>query len=261
MGFLPQASLTAARTARRTASAHTFGILAALFGDASAACLRPRRARCRACRSPSASAAGTPSMTACGSHQTAPLRDIARLTTTTPTTTACGARAPGPRRRNEQPAVAEQAADRRVVDDAAGPGARRTISPLVSVNDRAERPSRGRARHAPSGGASRRASARRSAASSSAYIWRSSSRRGWPVTCTSASSSVRTSQPMRASPFWMRPTAFSLPGMVREEKMTRSPLASEMLGMLVRRRCGPGRRAARPGCRCTAARSRCGRDR
>ena len=31
----------------------------------------------------------------------------------------------------------------------------------------------------------------------------------------------------------MRPTARSLPGMVREEKMTRSPLSSVHLGMLV----------------------------
>ena len=36
----------------------------------------------------------------------------------------------------------------------------------------------------------------------------------------------------------MRPTAFSLPGMVREEKMTRSPLSSDMSRMLV---CGDAR--------------------
>ena len=55
------------------------------------------------------------------------------------------------------------------------------------------------------------------------YISVSSSRRGWPVTCTSVSLSVTISQPRSISRFWMRPTVRSLPGMVREEKMIRSP--------------------------------------
>ena len=65
---------------------------------------------------------------------------------------------------------------------------------------------------------------------SHAYISLSSSRRGCPVTCTNASASVTISTPSRASPFCTRATAFSLPGIVRDEKMTRSPLSSEMSG-------------------------------
>ena len=63
-----------------------------------------------------------------------------------------------------------------------------------------------------------------------AYMCFSSSRRGCPVTCTSASVSVMRSTPSRASPFWTRATGFSLPGIVRDEKITRSPLSSEMSG-------------------------------
>ena len=66
-----------------------------------------------------------------------------------------------------------------------------------------------------------------------AYISFSSSRRGWPVTCTSASPSVTMSQPRSTSRFWMRPTSRSLPGMVREEKIDEVALAELDVGMLV----------------------------
>ena len=51
----------------------------------------------------------------------------------------------------------------------------------------------------------------------------SSARRGWPDTCTRCVRSVITSMPWSISPLMTRPTAFSLPGMVRAEKITRSP--------------------------------------
>ncbi len=50
------------------------------------------------------------------------------------------------------------------------------------------------------------------------------------MTCTSASLSVTTSTPMRTRLFWIQPTARSLPGMVRDEKMAMSPLSIEMSG-------------------------------
>src|SRR5438552_1756336 len=51
----------------------------------------------------------------------------------------------------------------------------------------------------------------------------SSSTRGWPETCTRWVRSVMTSTPCDTSPLITRMTAFSLPGMAREEKITRSP--------------------------------------
>ena len=61
----------------------------------------------------------------------------------------------------------------------------------------------------------------------------SSARRGWPETCTRWVRSVMTSMPCLIRPLMMRPTAFSLPGMVREEKITRSPFDERDVGMLV----------------------------
>ena len=52
-----------------------------------------------------------------------------------------------------------------------------------------------------------------------------------------------TSIPWRTSPFITRPTSFSLPGMVREEKITWSPLSSVTVGML--RLGDAGKRGAR----------------
>ena len=57
-----------------------------------------------------------------------------------------------------------------------------------------------------------------------------SARRGWPETCTRWVRSVITSMPCRTSPLMTLPTAFSLPGMVREEKITRSPLVNVTSG-------------------------------
>ncbi len=59
---------------------------------------------------------------------------------------------------------------------------------------------------------------------------RSSSRRGWPETWTRWVRSVMTSMPCVTRPLMTRATAFSLPGMVREEKMTRSPRVSVTSG-------------------------------
>src|SRR6476469_7002896 len=59
---------------------------------------------------------------------------------------------------------------------------------------------------------------------------RRSSRRGWPETCTRWVRSVMTSMPCSTRPLMMPPTAFSLPGMVREEKITQSPLLSVTCG-------------------------------
>ena len=42
-----------------------------------------------------------------------------------------------------------------------------------------------------------------------------------------------TSMPWSIRPLMTRPTAFSLPGMVREEKITRSPARERDLGMIV----------------------------
>ncbi len=44
---------------------------------------------------------------------------------------------------------------------------------------------------------------------------------------------MMTSMPCATRPLMTRPTAFSLPGMAREEKITRSPLGERHLGMLV----------------------------
>ena len=114
----------------------------------------------------------------------------------------------------------------------AGPGARRTMSPLRTLSTsltpqaRASLACSARCRASPCMGMAMRGFTQ-------PYISFSSSRRGWPVTCTSASPSVTISQPRSTSRFWMRPTARSLPGMVREEKMTRSPLSEPDVGMLV----------------------------
>ena len=59
---------------------------------------------------------------------------------------------------------------------------------------------------------------------------RNSSRRGWPETWTRWVRSVMTSMPCVIRPLMMAPTAFSLPGMVREEKITQSPLFSVTCG-------------------------------
>ncbi len=51
-----------------------------------------------------------------------------------------------------------------------------------------------------------------------------------PETCTRCVRSVITSTPCRIRLLMMRPTAFSLPGMVRDDRMTRSPGASATSG-------------------------------
>ena len=177
-------------------------------------------------------AAGTPSSTTSGSASTLAACPIAASATTTMPAKASDRRSrTGPSSaRHQQAAVAEQAAHRGLVDDLGG--ARRQPHD-VAVADRqhlAARPPRARAWRARPDAAPRRAWGWRCAAAPSAYISFSSSRRGWPVTCTSASLSVMSSQPRSTSRFWMRPTARSLPGMVREEKITRSPLSSSMSG-------------------------------
>src|SRR5664280_849378 len=58
----------------------------------------------------------------------------------------------------------------------------------------------------------------------------SSARRGCPDTCTICVRSVITVIPWSISPLMMRPTAFSLPGMVRAEKITVSPRDSVTSG-------------------------------
>ena len=73
----------------------------------------------------------------------------------------------------------------------------------------------------------------RSSASPSRYISSSSARRGWPETWTRCVRSVMTSMPWSISPLMMRPTAFSLPGMVRDGKDHPVAARQRDVGMLV----------------------------
>ena len=116
----------------------------------------------------------------------------------------CRAAPPAPRRSRQRPAQAAPDRRRRI----ARPPARRL---------------RARASHARTDAAPRHAPEWRCALVPSGTFL-ISARRGWPEACTRWVRSVITSMPCSTSPLMTRPTAFSLPGMVREEKMMVSPL-------------------------------------
>ena len=94
-----------------------------------------------------------------------------------------------------------------------------------------------------------------------AYICASSSRRGWPVTWTSASSSVMISMPWSTRRFWIAPDRPLVAGNGARRKDHDVAGFERDLGMLVLRQCAPAPRAARPGCRCRGRRPFAGNDR
>ena len=73
------------------------------------------------------------------------------------------------------------------------------------------------------------------------YISASSSRAGWPETCTKWSFSVTISTPRRIRALCSSPMACSLPGMMREEKMHGIARLEADIGMLVAGDAGQGR--------------------
>ena len=179
---------------------------------------------------PSAVCSGIPSTAISGSAMISPRLESTMETATSPTTASLrrsftGPLSPGTSNRpsrNRRPTGISSMIS-------ALAGARRTISPLMGVStcatpaSRAMRACSFRCRISPCIGSA-------ICGFTQPYILRNSSRRGCPVTCTSASASVTMSTPMRARLFWMRLIDFSLPGMVRDEKMTMSPVVSASSG-------------------------------
>ena len=96
----------------------------------------------------------------------------------------------------------------------------------------------------------RHARARRSAAGPSDTSAPARRAPGWPETWTKWSCSVSTSTPRPASLFCSSKIESSLPGMMREEKITASPEPRLHIRMIARRPRAQAPRAARPGCRC-----------
>ncbi len=228
MGFLPHVSLTAARTARRTASATSSadlrpwpGMLRSVPSTASSTT--------SSMASPFAVSAGTPSRTAWGSLRSSPRRDKHKDTITMPTAASLRRARTGPSDSSTSRRPSRKRRPTGASSITAASGLSRKISPsstekmVLTPISRASSACAFRWRASPCIGTATWGRSQR-------YMRRSSSRLGWPETCTKASPSVRISQPLRARLFWMRPTAFSLPGIVREEKITRSPLSSEMSG-------------------------------
>ena len=120
-------------------------------------------------------------------------------------TPASGARAPAhPRLGTSRCPSRNSRPTGRLVDDLGRP---RRQPHDVAVADRehlAARPQRARAWRARPDGAASPCMGMAMRGLTQAYISFSSSRRGWPVTCTSASPSVTSSQPRSTSRFWMR---------------------------------------------------------
>ena len=121
------------------------------------------------------------------------------------------------------------------------PGARRITSPFFCTT----------ARGTPFASASRACSARCRASPCTGtticgrthlYIWISSGRPGWPETWTCACRSVTIFTPRSDSWFMIRPIATSLPGMIRDEKIT---VSSSVKLELVRARGNAAKRSAR----------------
>ena len=133
----------------------------------------------------------------------------------------------------KQRAVLVEPAGRHLVDDRRAAGREPHQVAVAAHAAPARRRRRARARHARTDAAPRRAPGSTICGRTQPIMSSSSARRGWPDTCTRWVRSVMTSTPWSTSPLMMRPTAFSLPGMVREEKITRSPLPKRHLGMLV----------------------------
>ena len=106
--------------------------------------------------------------------------------------------------------------------------ARREADHVAVLLDHRMRRRRGRAPagHARRGAALRRGPERRSRAGPICTSGSSSGRPGWPETWTCACFSVTICTPRSDSWFMMRPIATSLPGMIRDEKITVSPSPS-----------------------------------
>ena len=130
--------------------------------------------------------------------------------------------------RQQPPAVARQTADRHLVDD----GRARDEPHDVAILDD-QRVGTWHSSASSAWAIRWRASPCTGIATFGRTIWymrTSSSRAGWPETWTKWSASVTISTPSRDSALCSRPIDFSLPGMMRDEKITTSPGLSSTFG-------------------------------